>query len=1453
MDTYIYDSGYNAVVNDSHTHHDKHDNIAMVDMISNFINIDTERDNAPIGMTLRSHDMERGAGTLSLSNIVSGVVNSPTRRENKGITGCNRVAATVVDTDRAGCGVDRHTVTEAKTYSTHVHRYDHVNEIGHHDTSDRHINDMSSTADNLITAGAMTSDIEEDIHDIGHEQHCRRNGDVHIKDKNADNAIYMDDSDSAHIVVHNNVGNKADNEQNKNKVFASSIVMHGTVNNIPTLILFDSGAEGVFISDTLVQKHDLNTQHDNRSMIGVMADGSKRTIDRIVKGVTLQIQQYYDIVDMHVLPISQYGVILGVPWHESVNATTHHRHRMISLKQRYHNKTVNEIVLKQQRHDRRIQRNMNNNVSHVDSILISAVQLKKWMRQRSTYKDGAKVQEAPAMIYLIHITSVHEVSIDAEKHDKYHQKYTVLYPDVCGEIPSGLPPQRSYDHHIELEQGAQPINQQAYRASAADNDEIRKQVNEMLDKGWIRPSTSSFASPVLLVKKHDGSMRMCVDYRALNKLTIKDRYPLPHTDELTDRLSKARFLTKLDLRAGYHQVRITDKDIHKTAFTTRYGLYEYLVMPFGLCNAPSTFMRMMNDILRPLLDVCVIVFIDDILIYSETEQQHHINVCNVFDLLRQNKLYVKLSKCEFFKQEVEFLGHIVGNGQIKMCPSKVDAILNWPTPTSVTDVRSFLGLCNYYRKFIRGFSTIALPLTDATKNDITFIWASKQQVAFDQLKHAITSAPVLQLPNQLLKWVLYTDASGFAIGGVLCQPDVNNCLKPVIFLSHKLSGSELNWPVYEKEFYAIVYCLKQCQWYLQGNDVTIYTDHKSLQYFISQKSLSPKQSRWIEFLSAFYCNIEYKEGKYNVVADALSRRPDHQSNSTDERHNTDSHSTEIIRNAIRINSIIQQTVSTTFSNLFGISTFTVGDDYLDKVKQAYADDSVCKSIIEANGTPMYTISHGFIYKGTRLYIPPFDSLKSPLLYEYHDSASSAHRGIASTHERIKRHFYWPHMQHDIEEYCRTCKECQQSKVVNQLKNGLLQPLPIPNNKFDDISMDFITHLPTTTSGNNVILVIVDRLTKYARFIPLEAYHTHDLPAAQVTADAVFTYWCRIFDVPLTIVSDRDPQFTSKFWTALFEKYNTQLKLSTAYHPQTDGQTERTNRTLEEILRSYLSPTQTDWDTWLSSAEIAYNNTCHSSTGQTPHELVFNQHRRSMADFIALAHNTPSKAVITAEKRIQLAKQCIERAQKRQLQEANKHRRDIKYNVGDLVFISTEHITPTGTTSNKLMYKYMGPYRIIRRISDVAYEIKLPAKSKLHPVFYVNRLRKFYPRLEQFADDDGNDIEPPPAIVDEDYEWEVDQILKDRIAKNGQRQYLIKWKGYTSIHNTWEFIDNLVNAKGKIKEYHQQQHLQSIDKDLREVMRDAKNAARPNTDNIRAVNLNCITNLPHMMLSLSINY
>jgi hypothetical protein len=295
---------------------------------------------------------------------------------------------------------------------------------------------------------------------------------------------------------------------------------------------------------------------------------------------------------------------------------------------------------------------------------------------------------------------------------------------------------------------------------------------------------------------------------------------------------------------------MADDSINKTAFITRYGLYEFLVMPFGLCNAPSTFMKLMNEVLRPLLDKCVIVFIDDILIYSSSEEQHYRDVSAVFNVLRQHKLYIKLSKCSFFKAEVEFLGHIVGHSTIKMSKDKLDTIMTWPSPKSVTEVRSFLGLCNYYRKFIQGFSQVAAPLTDLLKDGREIVWSKAEQVAFDRLKRAMSTAPVLKLPDHSKPWLLFTDASGYGIGGALCQ-DHGQGPQPVVFISHKLSGSQLHCPVHDKEMYAVVYCFKSCRWYLQDKQVTVYSDHKSLEHFQTQKQLSPRQVRWMEYMSSY--------------------------------------------------------------------------------------------------------------------------------------------------------------------------------------------------------------------------------------------------------------------------------------------------------------------------------------------------------------------------------------------------------------------------------------------------------------------------------------------------------------------------------------------------------------------------------------------------------------------------
>jgi hypothetical protein len=496
--------------------------------------------------------------------------------------------------------------------------------------------------------------------------------------------------------------------------------------------------------------------------------------------------------------------------------------------------------------------------------MISAMQFKR------------EIQKGEQM-YLALIQTASEQSTDAKvsnHSDASHiiSEFKDVFPD---DLPSGLPPQREIDHRIELEPGQNPPSKPTYRLSQPETDELKKQLGELLAKGHIRESKSPYGAPVLFVKKKDGSMRMCIDYRALNKITIKNKYPLPRIDELLDRLLGAKYFSKIDLRSGYWQVRIADDDVAKTAFRTRYGHYEFLVMPFGLTNAPATFMHLMQQTFRQYLDDFVIVFLDDVLIYSKSKHEHEQHLRTVLQVLRDKQLYAKLSKCEFFQTEIGFLGHVINQDGIKMEPSKVDAVLKWPQPKNIHEIRSFLGLAGYYRRFVRDFSNIARPLSALLHKNTPWQWTSAQEQAFNQLKIAVSAAPVLIIPDPSLPYTLVTDASGFAIGAALCQ-DHGKGLQPCAYKSRKMNDHEKNYAVHEQELLSIMDALREWRPYLLGNKFIIITDHRSLQYLSTQDKLSARQTRWSEYLQQFDFEIKYRPGKDNTVADGLSRRPDHQ-------------------------------------------------------------------------------------------------------------------------------------------------------------------------------------------------------------------------------------------------------------------------------------------------------------------------------------------------------------------------------------------------------------------------------------------------------------------------------------------------------------------------------------------------------------------------------------------------
>src|SRR5438132_1790391 len=441
------------------------------------------------------------------------------------------------------------------------------------------------------------------------------------------------------------------------------------------------------------------------------------------------------------------------------------------------------------------------------------------------------------------------------------------YPDVFPEELPGLPPDRAVEFSIELIPGTAPVFRRPYKMSPNDLAEMKVQLQELLDKGFIRPSSSSWGCPAMFVDKKDQTKRLVVDYGSLNEVTVKNKYPLPDINILFDQLSGAKVFSKIDLRSGYHQIKVREEDIPKTAFSTRYGLYEFLVMSVGLTNAPAFFMYLMNSVFMMELDVCVVIFIDDILVYSKNEEEHAKHLRIVLDRLQEHQLYAKFSKCQFWLKEVSFLDHILSEKGVAVDPSKVQEVLEWKSRTSVTEIRSFLGLAGYYRRFIQDFSKIAKPMTKLLQKEAKFNWTSDCEAAFQQLKNLLTTAPVLTQPDITKSFYVYCDASGTGLGCVLMQEG-----KVIAYASRQWRKHEEHYATHDLELAVVVHALKIWRHYLLANVCHIFTDHKSLKYIFTQSELNMRQRRWLELIKDYKLEVHYHPGKANVVADALSRK-----------------------------------------------------------------------------------------------------------------------------------------------------------------------------------------------------------------------------------------------------------------------------------------------------------------------------------------------------------------------------------------------------------------------------------------------------------------------------------------------------------------------------------------------------------------------------------------------------
>jgi hypothetical protein len=723
--------------------------------------------------------------------------------------------------------------------------------------------------------------------------------------------------------------------------------------------------------------------------------------------------------------------------------------------------------------------------------------------------------------------------------------------------------------------------------------------------------------------------------------------------------------------------------------------------------------------------------------------------------------------------------------------------MEWPAPKSVEEVRSFLGTVGYYRRFVRMFSELSHPITSLLQKGVAFSWGAAQQSAFEQLKSAMSQQPVLILPDPSRPYTVTTDASGFAVGATLSQ-DHGHGLQPIAFLSKKMLPAERNYPVHEQELLAIIVALRSWRHYLHGAPFSIVTDHKSLQYFQSQPHLSARQTRWLDLMAEFDFKIQYVEGKDNVVADGLSRRPDHKS-----EQGRSVASMQLASMDTRAQRVAEGPVAVRLESA----------ELKSAIVTAYQLDPACKELLNQLPHSWRVVDGLLVNSSGQVLLPRDAALKCHVLMECHDSPTGGgHLGSAKTIERVSRLFTWSGLHADVKRYVSTCLACQANKPSTQLPMGPLQPLPIPERPWEVVTMDLITQLPRTQDGHDAIVVFVDKLTKLTHYCAC----TTNIDAPGL-ATLFLQEVVRHHGLPLAIVSDRDPRFTSIFWRALWSQLGTRLAMSTAYHPQTDGQTERQNRTLEEMLRSYVSARQDDWDRHLLAAEIAYNNSEQASTGTTPFYLNSGQHPRFALEAALHPHaisNNPAAADRVSQMHTQLshAKEALMRAQARQARYADERRREVTLKVGDRVWLSTEHLQlkDPSSQSKKLLSKFIGPYPILRAVGPVAYELQLPNELRVHPVFHVSKLKA----LREGGSDEfpgRSEVEsawsrPAAEFIADDgtEEYEVESILSKRtrrIGRNGRIvEYLVKWRGYPSYEATWEPVRHLDHAQTEVEAF-----------------------------------------------------
>lgn len=1142
------------------------------------------------------------------------------------------------------------------------------------------------------------------------------------------------------------------------------LVFEGTINKHPVTFLLDGGADHSIISKAFAINSGIIMHPLDQPISTTFANSSTETIRHATAPLELQCQGHHSTLQPLVSSNVSFDLLVGLDWLSRYNPRV--------------DWDTGTLMLFDDEHCYKWQATYSDAEFQDGGLAIrlcSARQLRAFPTENENYinyvatvakvdpEESAGVQPSPAVLSIL-------------------QDFPAIQ-----EEPSSLPPERNHQHPIPLVPKAQPVRKSPYRLQPRELQHLQSCLSQWLSSGWIRPSSSSWASPVFFVSKKNGELRLVVDYRGLNSQTQPDKFPLPRIDALIDNMSGAKVFTRLDLRNGFYQIRMKPGDIYKTSFSCPLGLYEWTVMPMGLINAPASFQRVMTDIFKDLQFVQV--YMDDIVVHSGGHQDHYEHLRQVFQRLNDNDFRLNISKCTFEANSIDFLGfHLSGDG-VQPLPANVASIYAMPPVlSSRTQVRRFLGMANYYSHFVPHFSSVAAPLHQLTSNTTPFAWNPSCTLAVSNIKQLLSEAPVLAIFSPALATRITCDASAFGIGAILEQQHPDGW-HPVHFLSRTFSKAENNYPVIDKEWLAVIYAMTKWRHYLHQHFV-IRTDHKPLVALLSKSSapLQDRRARWMDLCLQYPYTVEHVAGKENVVADVLSRLSAYMEPSAS------------VACTASAPAPFDQPSGTPYPLALTSASSHARDSLSSDIRRYREEDplymGIYNRIREPQPPEQFSLHDDLLYfNKSRLVIPKHPVLRTRLIAEHHDSSYSGHLGRDRTTEFLSRGFYWPSLNQDVEDYIKTCDTCMRNKITRHPANPPLVPITAPS-RWHTVCLDvlgpFIPNAPTPPGANTCILVFMDKLTKMLRLAacPQQLSAEH---AANLFIEHVF----RHHGLPRRLLSDQGPQFTSSFWKHVFAALQTKVVNTTPYYPQGNGQVERANRTIVEGLRAFVNSRKDDWEKYLHLFEFAYNNTVHSATKTTPFFLNYGRHPTTIASLLNpelppdLFSENAADFLDKLHSAVATAQECINAANKKAAARSKGIRKPFSFKVGDFVLISSKCFRAT----RKLDPPYVGPFRLVRQVTPQTFELEgLPAGCAT--VWNIRHFKPYYMSSEKHQA--YRQQAPPPVSPSTPDIYEVDHI-SDCWQKRDGLYYLVHWKGYPNP--TWEPLKNLSGCPDSIKKYH----------------------------------------------------